>query len=96
MFDPIFEGRPSIYFLLAAIGVGFWVAWYYNQRKRWLWYGVWGALAAVLLYAGVMYWPPAADFFQLTPLDGSRWGVVIAAATAALLPIYLAPNRAVG
>jgi cation-transporting ATPase E len=41
--------------------------------------------AALALYAAVMYWPLAADFFQLTPLDATRWGVVLAAVVVALL-----------
>jgi hypothetical protein len=32
-----------------------------------------------------MYWPPAADFFRLSPLDPTRWGVVLAATAVALL-----------
>jgi cation-transporting P-type ATPase E len=50
---------------------------------------------AALLYAAVMYWSLAADFFQLAPLDLARWGVVSAAAAAALL-VCVALDRAVG
>jgi cation-transporting ATPase E len=41
--------------------------------------------AALVLYAGAMYWPPAAYFFELVPLDLPRWGIVLAAAGAALV-----------
>jgi magnesium-transporting ATPase (P-type) len=41
--------------------------------------------AALLLYAGVMYWPPTADFFQLAPLSLYEWGVVVAVVVPALL-----------
>jgi hypothetical protein len=40
---------------------------------------------ALLLYAAAMYWPLAADFFQLAPLDVTRWAVVAGAAAAGLL-----------
>jgi hypothetical protein len=45
----------------------------------------WG-LVALPLYAVAMYWPVAADFFQLTPLTGSQWLCLLAViAPAALL-----------
>ena len=46
---------------------------------------LWWIPAAVLLYGGILYWPAAADFFQLTPLSPSRWVVVVGAACPALL-----------
>lgn len=46
---------------------------------------LWWIPAAVLVYGGVMYWPAAADFFELTPLGLSRWGVVVGVAGPALL-----------
>jgi cation-transporting ATPase E len=46
---------------------------------------LWWLPAAVLLYAGVMYWPLSADFFRLVPLDLAHWGVVLAASVVALL-----------
>ena len=46
---------------------------------------LWWIPAAVLLYGGVMYWPASADFFQLAPLNLSRWGVVMGVACPALL-----------
>jgi hypothetical protein len=32
--------------------------------------------AALLIYAAAMYWPLAADFFQLSPLNIGHWGLV--------------------
>jgi hypothetical protein len=52
--------------------------------------------AAVLLYAVAMYWPPAADFFRLAPLDLTRWGVVLAATAAALLACVALDRAAEG
>jgi magnesium-transporting ATPase (P-type) len=46
---------------------------------------LWWIPAALLLCAVEMYWPPAADFFQLTPLPVSRWGVVVAVAATGFL-----------
>jgi cation-transporting P-type ATPase E len=46
--------------------------------------------AAGLLYAAAMYWPLAADFFQLAPLDLARWGLVGGASAAALLAAWAA------
>jgi magnesium-transporting ATPase (P-type) len=46
---------------------------------------LWWLPAALLLYAAVMYGPLAADFFQLAPLDLSRWAVVLSASAVALL-----------
>jgi hypothetical protein len=53
---------------------------------------LWWVPAAVLLYAACPYWPLAAEFFQLTPRDPARWGVVVAAAGAGLL-LSLAQDR---
>jgi cation-transporting ATPase E len=41
--------------------------------------------AAVLVFLGATYWPLAADFFQLTPLGVSHWGLVAAVVVPALL-----------
>jgi cation-transporting ATPase E len=41
--------------------------------------------AALLLYAGEMYWPPAAYFFELAPLKLSEWAMVGAVVVPALL-----------
>ncbi|HJT78150.1 MAG TPA: cation transporting ATPase C-terminal domain-containing protein, partial [Gemmataceae bacterium] len=45
---------------------------------------LWPVLA-LLLYAGVMYIPPAANFFLLVPLGAAGWGVVLAFAAPAFL-----------
>ncbi len=45
---------------------------------------LWWPPLALALYAATMYWPLAADFFQLAPLDWMRWCVVAVAAVAAL------------
>jgi hypothetical protein len=50
---------------------------------------------AVLLYAAMMYWPLAADFFRLAPLDLAHWGVVLTASAVALL-VCLALDRVFG
>jgi cation-transporting ATPase E len=44
------------------------------------------ALAAVCvsLYLAVMYWPPSADFFRLTPLSPPQWGRVL----GVVIPVY--------
>jgi cation-transporting ATPase E len=41
------------------------------------------ALAAVPVYLAALYWPPAAYFFELTPLTGGQWGRVLAVVAAA-------------
>jgi magnesium-transporting ATPase (P-type) len=46
---------------------------------------LWWIPIAALLFALAMYWPPAADFFVLEPLDLARWLMVLAAAVACLL-----------
>lgn len=46
---------------------------------------LWWPPLAVGLYALMMYWPLAADFFQLAPLDLTRWAIVFGATVAALL-----------
>jgi cation-transporting ATPase E len=58
-------------------GEGEQLTWF--DRRFLLWLPV-----AVLMYLVAMYWPLSADFFQLAPLDGKRWGVVVAACVAAL------------
>jgi hypothetical protein len=37
------------------------------------------AAAAIPVYLAALYLPPAADFFQLTPLGLAEWGLVLAA-----------------
>jgi hypothetical protein len=34
---------------------------------------VWLTLAAVPVYLAALYWPPAASFFELTPLTPGQW-----------------------
>jgi magnesium-transporting ATPase (P-type) len=41
------------------------------------------AILTVPVYLGVMYWPPAADFFRLHALTLPQWGWVLAVVTAA-------------
>jgi hypothetical protein len=48
------------------------------------------ACAGVPAYATAMYWPPATDFFQLTPLTGAQWGLVLAAVVPAFFLCKLA------
>lgn len=50
MFDWLFEGRPSVYAILAALVVFLLLAWW-QMRKRWLLYGVLVTAALVGLYA---------------------------------------------
>jgi magnesium-transporting ATPase (P-type) len=40
---------------------------------------------AFLLLLGVLYWPLAADFFELAPLSLTQWGLVLAVSGPALL-----------
>lgn len=54
---------------------------------RWL---VGLSLAVVPLYAGFMYWPPAADFFRLAPLSWGEWLKVLAVAAPAFAVSRLA------
>jgi len=49
-----------------------------DARVRWL------AAAAVPVYAGAMYLPLAAQFFELTPLSASQWALVAAVAIPAV------------
>lgn len=41
------------------------------------------AVLALFVYAAALYWPPSADFFQLTPLTPARWALVVGVAGAA-------------
>ncbi len=50
-----------------------------DTKFRWL------AIAAVPAYLLMMYWPPAAGFFQLVPLDWMQWGRVVAVAVPAFV-----------
>jgi cation-transporting P-type ATPase E len=52
----------------------------------------WWALAALPIYAAVMYIPFAAAFFELTPLRASHWAVVAAGAAVAWA-VSLATDR---
>jgi cation-transporting ATPase E len=57
------------------------------EGDRWL---RWWVVAALPVYAAVMYVPPVAGFFELTPLSPSRWGLVVAVAAPALAVCWLA------
>ncbi len=50
MFDWLFEGRTSVYAILAALFVFLLLAWW-QMRKRWLWAGILLTAALVGLYA---------------------------------------------
>jgi magnesium-transporting ATPase (P-type) len=50
--------------------------------NRWAW---WWALLAVPVYALVMYLPPTAWFFALTPLTLAQWGLVLLVAVPAFV-----------
>jgi cation-transporting P-type ATPase E len=55
-----------------------------DQRFRWM------AAGALPVYAVAMYWPPAARFFELVPLDLYGWGLVLAAVVPGFLLCLLA------
>jgi magnesium-transporting ATPase (P-type) len=50
---------------------------------------LWWIPIAALLFALAMYWPPAADFFVLEPLNLARWLMVVATAVACLLLAWI-------
>jgi cation-transporting P-type ATPase E len=86
--DPEITQRTMLLSTLVLLGLGNLPRVLTAEGERLTWtdrrFLVWPP-AAVLLYAAAMYWPPAADFFRLAPLDLARWGVVLAAAVAAFL-----------
>ncbi len=53
----------------------------------------WWAAPALLLYAAAMYWRPVGDFFALTPLNWSKWGIVFSIVASSYLVVRLSDFR---
>jgi hypothetical protein len=83
--DEVDTRRTLLLTTLILLGLGnlLVIAW----RAIWV---RWWTVAAVLVYVGVMYLPPTAHFFVLTPLTITQWLSLIAVAAAAFIPCALA------
>jgi cation-transporting ATPase E len=55
------------------------------------WLALWPT-PALAVYGLVMYWPLTAAFFELTPLAGGQWGLVLAVALPAAAVLLLTPD----
>jgi cation-transporting ATPase E len=53
----------------------------------------WWTAAALPLYLAVMYWRPVGNFFALTPLSWSQWGVVLPIVSGAYFVLWLSRSR---
>jgi cation-transporting ATPase E len=90
--DPVETQRTLLLSLLVLLGLGNLLrvlghagrAAPPQDRLLWLW-----PAAALAVYAGAMYQPWVADFFQLTPLSWSQWGLVLAVAAPAFAACLL-------
>jgi cation-transporting ATPase E len=106
--DPVETQRTLLLALLVLLGLGnLWRVLGHGERRApagdrllRLWPPV-----ALALFALALYLRPAADFFQLTPLTGADWGLVLAVAAPALAACVLTdwlpgsprePRRGVG
>ncbi len=70
--------RTLLFSMLIVSGAGTLVRVLHEDRRlRWL------PAAVLLIYLPAMYLPVLAEFFELTPLTISQWGLVVASATAA-------------
>jgi magnesium-transporting ATPase (P-type) len=89
--DPVETQRTMLLSTLVLLGVGNLPRVLTAEGEQLSWLDrrfLWWIPASILMYAGVMYTPIAADFFQLTPLTLARWAAVLAAAVPALLLLY--------